>query len=163
MKTHGIGIIMNGVTGRMGTNQHYLRSILAIREQGGDEKGGGSAFREMIPRVDSVITGADDDHCPPGRVRSRDENVTFGSPKHRGVTGGEEDGVDNTNVDSSKLYTQPEEVSYAYEELKKVTPMCFHPLTTICVLPSFSKTVGELQVENSSRGVRQIMFPFVIS
>jgi len=38
-----------------------------------------------------------------------------------GVTGGEEDGVDNTGVDSSKLYTQPEEVSYAYEELKKVS------------------------------------------
>jgi fructose-bisphosphate aldolase class II len=39
-----------------------------------------------------------------------------------GVTGGEEDGVDNSNVDSSKLYTQPEEVSYAYEELMKVSP-----------------------------------------
>ncbi len=39
-----------------------------------------------------------------------------------GVTGGEEDGVDNTNVDSSLLYTQPEEVSYAYEELSKVSP-----------------------------------------
>lgn len=38
-----------------------------------------------------------------------------------GVTGGEEDGVDNTDVDSSKLYTQPEEVAYAYEELKKVS------------------------------------------
>jgi len=35
MKEHKVGIIMNGVTGRMGTNQHYLRSILAIREQGG--------------------------------------------------------------------------------------------------------------------------------
>jgi len=35
MKTHSIGIIMNGVTGRMGTNQHLVRSILAIREQGG--------------------------------------------------------------------------------------------------------------------------------
>jgi predicted dehydrogenase len=35
MKTHEIGIIMNGVTGRMGTNQHYIRSILAIRKQGG--------------------------------------------------------------------------------------------------------------------------------
>jgi fructose-bisphosphate aldolase, class II len=39
-----------------------------------------------------------------------------------GVTGGEEDGVDNTDVDSSKLYTQPSEVSYAYEELSKVSP-----------------------------------------
>ncbi|RMG22150.1 MAG: class II fructose-bisphosphate aldolase [Bacteroidetes bacterium] len=37
-----------------------------------------------------------------------------------GVTGGEEDGVDNTGVDSSRLYTQPEEVAYAYEKLKAV-------------------------------------------
>jgi predicted dehydrogenase len=35
MKTHRIGIIMNGVTGRMGTNQHLVRSVLAIRNQGG--------------------------------------------------------------------------------------------------------------------------------
>ena len=39
-----------------------------------------------------------------------------------GITGGEEDGVDNSNVDVSKLYTQPEEVAYAYEELMKVSP-----------------------------------------
>ena len=38
-----------------------------------------------------------------------------------GVTGGEEDGVDNTDIDSSKLYTQPEEVAYAYEELSKIS------------------------------------------
>ncbi|MCC6153694.1 MAG: gfo/Idh/MocA family oxidoreductase, partial [Candidatus Hydrogenedentes bacterium] len=35
MTTQRIGIIMNGVTGRMGTNQHLVRSILAIRAQGG--------------------------------------------------------------------------------------------------------------------------------
>jgi len=35
MQTHTIGIIMNGVTGRMGTNQHLVRSVLAIRQQGG--------------------------------------------------------------------------------------------------------------------------------
>ena len=39
-----------------------------------------------------------------------------------GVTGGEEDGVDNSDVDSSRLYTQPEEVSYSYEHLLKVSP-----------------------------------------
>jgi fructose-bisphosphate aldolase class II len=39
-----------------------------------------------------------------------------------GITGGEEDGVDNTDVDSAKLYTQPEEVAYAYEELMKISP-----------------------------------------
>ncbi len=39
-----------------------------------------------------------------------------------GITGGEEDGVDNTDIDSSKLYTQPEEVAYAYQELMKISP-----------------------------------------
>ena len=39
-----------------------------------------------------------------------------------GITGGEEDGVDNSDVDSSKLYTQPEEVAHAYEELMKISP-----------------------------------------
>ncbi len=39
-----------------------------------------------------------------------------------GVTGGEEDGVDNTDIDSSKLYTQPEEVCEAYERLSKISP-----------------------------------------
>ncbi len=38
-----------------------------------------------------------------------------------GVTGGEEDGVDNTGIESSRLYTQPEEVAYAYEQLSKVS------------------------------------------
>ncbi len=39
-----------------------------------------------------------------------------------GVTGGEEDGVDNTDVESARLYTQPHEVAYAYEHLLKVSP-----------------------------------------
>ncbi len=39
-----------------------------------------------------------------------------------GVTGGEEDGVDNTDMDQSLLYTQPEEVAYAYEQLSKISP-----------------------------------------
>ena len=39
-----------------------------------------------------------------------------------GVTGGEEDGVDNSDVDSSKLYTQPDEVAYAYERLNAISP-----------------------------------------
>jgi fructose-bisphosphate aldolase, class II len=39
-----------------------------------------------------------------------------------GVTGGEEDGVDNSGIDHSMLYTQPEDVAYAYEELSKISP-----------------------------------------
>merc|ERR1712087_761974 len=42
-----------------------------------------------------------------------------------GVTGGEEDGVDNTDIDSSRLYTQPEEVFYAYEQLSQVENAAF--------------------------------------
>ncbi|MDR0379787.1 MAG: class II fructose-bisphosphate aldolase, partial [Candidatus Accumulibacter sp.] len=38
-----------------------------------------------------------------------------------GVTGGEEDGVDNSDVDSARLYTQPEDVAYAYEQLSKIS------------------------------------------
>jgi len=37
-----------------------------------------------------IVTGADDDHCNPGGLRQQDQNVTFGQPPHRGVTGGEE-------------------------------------------------------------------------
>jgi fructose-bisphosphate aldolase class II len=40
-----------------------------------------------------------------------------------GVTGGEEDGIDHSGIDSSRLYTQPEDVAYAYEELSKVSDM----------------------------------------
>src|SRR5664279_6279994 len=39
-----------------------------------------------------------------------------------GITGGEEDGVDNSGLDNSLLYTQPADVSYAYEELSKISP-----------------------------------------
>jgi len=42
-----------------------------------------------------------------------------------GVTGGEEDGVDNTDIDASRLYTQPEEVFYAYEQLSEVENAAF--------------------------------------
>ena len=34
-RTHTLGVIMNGVTGRMGTHQHLMRSLIAIRQQGG--------------------------------------------------------------------------------------------------------------------------------
>lgn len=51
MNTKTIGIIMNGVTGRMGTNQHLVRSILAIREQGGVQCG------DITIMPDPILTG----------------------------------------------------------------------------------------------------------
>jgi len=38
----------------------------------------------------NIVTGADDDRCPPGKIRGHDQNVNFGRPRHRGVEGGEE-------------------------------------------------------------------------
>ena len=52
MATHRIGIIMNGVTGRMGTNQHLLRSIKAIIDEGGVRLGGGDV---ILP--DPILVG----------------------------------------------------------------------------------------------------------
>ena len=46
-------------------------------------------IREIHRRI---VTGADDDHCPPGELRGREQNVNFGSPRHRGAEGGEECG-----------------------------------------------------------------------
>ena len=56
MKEHKLGIIMNGVTGRMGTNQHVIRSICAIRDQGGVQ----ISPDEKIT-VDPILTGRNED------------------------------------------------------------------------------------------------------
>ncbi|HXH75230.1 MAG TPA: class II fructose-bisphosphate aldolase [Bacteriovoracaceae bacterium] len=53
---------------------------------------------------------------------SRMKAMETGIEIELGVTGGEEDGVDNSDIDNSKLYTQPEDVSYAYAALREVSP-----------------------------------------
>ena len=64
MTTHTIGIIMNGVTGRMGTNQHLVRSILAIREQGGVHVGDDVIMPEplLVGRNESKLNALSDAH-----------------------------------------------------------------------------------------------------
>jgi Fic family protein len=52
-----------------------------------DQPINGDFIREVHRRL---VTGADDDHCPPGVLRGRDQNVVFGFPQHRGVDGGPE-------------------------------------------------------------------------
>ena len=56
------------------------------------------------------------------RYLKRMSALDIGLEIELGITGGEEDGVDNSNVDSSKLYTQPSEVYYAYEKLSEISP-----------------------------------------
>ena len=46
---------------------------------------------ELISSIHrTIVTGADDDHCPPGQLRKDHQNVNFGMPRHRGAEGGEE-------------------------------------------------------------------------
>lgn len=57
--------------------------------------------KELILQIHRlIVTGADDDHCEPGELRKEDQNVTLGSPRHRGVEGGPEcENVFNTLCD----------------------------------------------------------------
>jgi len=56
------------------------------------------------------------------RYLQRMDKIQIGLEIELGITGGEEDGVDNSDVDSSKLYTQPSEVYYAYQKLMAISP-----------------------------------------
>jgi Fic family protein len=46
--------------------------------------------RLMLEVHGRLVSGCDDDHCSPGKLRGRDQNVTFGAPRHRGAEGGSE-------------------------------------------------------------------------
>ncbi len=104
------------------------------------------AARKLLPWIDGLITAGEEffeknarplytSHMLDLSEERLDENISTCVEYFKrmskidmmieielGITGGEEDGVDNTNIDNSLLYTQPEEVSYAYEELLKVSP-----------------------------------------
>ncbi len=103
------------------------------------------AAKKLLPWIDGLLTAGEEFHKKHGKPlfsyhmldlseEPIEENIsiskTYLEKAHKigthieielGVTGGEEDGVDNTDIDNALLYTQPEEVCYAYEELKKVS------------------------------------------
>ncbi|MDP8207450.1 MAG: class II fructose-bisphosphate aldolase [Candidatus Electryonea clarkiae] len=103
------------------------------------------AARKLLPWVDGMITASEEhyeqfgyplfsSHMIDLSAEPIEDNINECLIRHErmskigmtleielGVTGGEEDGVDNTGIDSSKLYTQPEDVCYAYEELGKIS------------------------------------------
>ena len=103
------------------------------------------AAKKLLPWIDGLIKAGEEFYEKNGRplfsshmldlsVEPLEDNVTISKEYlakldklemtleiELGVTGGEEDGVDNTGIDNSRLYTQPEEVAYAYEELLKVS------------------------------------------
>src|SRR5262245_14516207 len=71
MATHRLGIIMHGITGRMGYNQHLVRSICAIREQGGVALGTGD---RVMP--DPILVGRNDDKVKAIAARHQVERMT---------------------------------------------------------------------------------------
>jgi len=77
---------------------------------------------EMTLEIELGITGGEEDGVDNSDVDVSKSKMEMTLEIELGITGGEEDGVDNSDVDVSKLYTQPEEVAYAYEELSKVSP-----------------------------------------
>jgi len=103
------------------------------------------AARKLLPWIDGLLDAGEEFHRQTGKPlfsshmldlseESLEENIsTCASYLRRmqkigtsieielGVTGGEEDGVDNSGVDSSRLYTQPQDVCYAYDQLSKVS------------------------------------------
>ena len=103
------------------------------------------AAKKLLPWIDGLIEASEENFKQFGKPlfsshmldlseESLEENIDICVRYHErmskigmtleielGVTGGEEDGVDNTGIDSSKLYTQPEEVADMYEALSKVS------------------------------------------
>jgi fructose-bisphosphate aldolase, class II len=105
------------------------------------------AAKKLLPWIDGLLSAGEDyfkthkkplfsSHMLDLSEESLEENISISKSYlakmssigmsleiELGVTGGEEDGIDNTEIDNSKLYTQPEEVSYSYEQLTEVSPM----------------------------------------
>ncbi len=104
------------------------------------------AAKKLLPWIDALLEAGENHFASQGRPlysshmldlseESLEENVAtckaylermskigMSIEIELGCTGGEEDGVDNTNIDNSLLYTQPEDVAYAYKELSEVSP-----------------------------------------
>jgi hypothetical protein len=75
------------------------------------------------------------------------------------VPGGEEDGVDNSDVDSSRLYTQPEEVWYTYQELTKVlVEPCPFPCFAVCWVLFCARLIAAENVELCLSSLRKLYF-----
>jgi len=104
------------------------------------------AARKLLPWIDALLDASEGHFEKTGRPlysshmidlseESLEENIDTCVEYHKrmskigmtleielGCTGGEEDGVDNTHLDNSALYTQPEDVAYAYERLMAISP-----------------------------------------
>lgn len=108
-------------------------------------------IREVHRRL---ITGCDDDHCPPGELRERDQNVTFGSPRHRGVEGGEE-----CNKALSQLTEATRTVFLDHDPLVQALALHYHFASMHPFLDGNGRTARALEALMLQRvGLRDTLF-----
>jgi predicted dehydrogenase len=130
MALHTIGIIMNGVTGRMGTNQHLVRSILAIREQGG----------VALPNGDRII--------PDPILVGRQENKVKALAEKYGVTRWSTD-VDACLADPyNTIYFDSQTTVRRAEGIKKAISAGKH---IYCEKPTDTSLEGSLELARLAR------------
>lgn len=131
--------IQGGIAGAL--NVHYLSKVYGVPVVLHTDH----AAKKLLPWIDGLLEAGEKHYKEHGQPlfsshmldlseEPIEENIEISSKYFErmskigmaleielGVTGGEEDGVDNSGIDSSRLYTQPEEVDYAYERLKKIS------------------------------------------
>jgi fructose-bisphosphate aldolase class II len=140
-KENHIGAIAGGISGALHVHNvadYYGIPVILHTDH---------AARKLLPWIDALLDAGEEFHETNGRplfsshmldlseeplkeniatckkYLERMSKIEMTLEIELGVTGGEEDGVDHSGVDSSRLYTQPEDVAYAYEELLKVSNM----------------------------------------
>src|SRR5215210_7945038 len=97
----------------------WISGLIDAGEQYFKEKGGPLFSSHMLDLSEETV---EENIETSVQFFKRMQPLGMGIEIELGVTGGEEDGVDNSGIENDKLYTQPKEVAYAYEELKKVGP-----------------------------------------
>lgn len=101
-----------------------------------------------------IVTGCDDDHCEPGGLRRRDQNVTFGSPRHRGVLGGPEcdSAVDQLAQQASKTFRD-------HDPLIQALALHYHFAAMHPFLDGNGRTARALEALMLKRaGLKDVMF-----
>jgi Fic family protein len=101
-----------------------------------------------------LVTGCDDDHCPPGQTRKRDENVTFGAPRHRGVDGG-----DDTDAAMTALVAAVRTVYQEHDPLIRALALHYHVAAMHPFLDGNGRTARALEALMLQRtGLRDTLF-----
>lgn len=115
---YGVSVIMHTDHCSLG-NIHWIDQMLDVQERHVEQFGKPLFSSHMLDLSEETL---EENVAISKRYFERMSALQIGLEIELGITGGEEDGVDNLEVDASKLYTQPEHVFYAYELLNEIGP-----------------------------------------